>query len=494
MRSIRARMTVSLLTSMLLLLMLGTLLVYISVRSWMITQFDSSLLEKAQALIGMMGDEHGRVSFELHGDFMADFQRANNPEYFQIRTVDGSLFEKSRSLAGESFPWPESAAAAPLVWDQLLPDGRDGRFMFVRSARESGEGEDGESSGEGRGEHGRLVMEAENSQLTSVRIIIARGREGLDKNLKYLLLGSLLFSAVMLLCVGLVIPLVVSKGLRPVVDMANQVKSINPDTLDNRLVSGGIPKELEEIYRNFNELLERIEKAFLREKRMTADMAHELRTPIAELRALADVSLRYPEDSEFTRETLQGALSISRHMGNIVSAMLSLARAEAGIADIEIETTDLVSVVRGEWESAMKSWKGKAIETSLELPESLSISSNPAMLKSIFRNLFENAFHYCPDQGKILCRLDIVDSDASFELENSDDTLCPGDLEEILNPFWRKESSRTDENHLGLGLSLVQALVRVLSGTIQFSLEEGNHFKSRLDLPGNSVQGKNRKV
>jgi two-component system, OmpR family, heavy metal sensor histidine kinase CusS len=486
MRSIKARMTISLLTAMLLLLALGALTVYVSVRSWMLDQFDQALQAKAGALVGMMKNEHGDISFELNEVISPDFRRDNRPEYFQIRTADGKSIGNSRSLNGEGMAWPDSLDSASQIWNLRLPDGRMGRVIFLQVSPES-EREDGGENREDE-EHGHSVSEQGAAGSNTVQIMLARNRKELDKNLRLLLGGALGFSVIMLLGVGFVIPIIVRQGLRPVTNMAGHIQKVDSNTLDQRLSGAGVPQELKTIYSNYNELLERIEEAFLREKRMTADMAHELKTPIAELRALADVSLKHPDDAGFALESLQDVNHVAIQMESIVSAMLTLSRVEAGIEPLDMVTVDLVALIDRQWHVLQDIGRRKSIVAELHLPEAMPIRSNPAMLTSILRNLLENAFEYCPEKGKVSCRLTESDSRAILELQNSNTTLKADDLPRMLKPFWRKQTSRTDDNHSGLGLSLVQALAQALSATIDVSISPDDDIIMRLDIPINPDQ------
>jgi signal transduction histidine kinase len=486
MKSIKARMTISLLSAILLLLALGTVTGYVSVRSWMITQFDQALLEKAHAFVGMMKKEHGDISFELHGDLMPDFRRKNRPEYFQIRTADGEPIGESHSLNGESMDWPKNIDSPPQIWDLRLPDGRNGRVAYIKVAPGI-EQTDGVEEREERGsEHGHETKQQDAAESMTVQIMLARDRNELDNNLNLLLWGALGFSAIILLGVGLVIPVIVRWGLTPVMNMANHIQTVDSDTLNQRLSSAGVPRELQNIYANYNALLQRIEEAFLREKRMTADMAHELRTPIAELRALVDVSLKHPDDAKFALDALQDAHQVAIQMENIVSAMLTLARVEANIESLDTEAADLVALIHKQWHDVQDMGRHKSIEASLELPQTMPIHSNPAMLTCILRNLFENAFEYCPAKGIVDCRLTKTDSLVILELQNSNTTLKAGDLPHMLKPFWRKQESRTDDNHSGLGLSLAHALAKALSATIEVAIESNDDVKIRMYIPVNS--------
>ena len=122
--------------------------------------------------------------------------------------------------------------------------------------------------------------------------------------------------------------LIVRRSLNPLRTLASCTREIGPDNLHLRLPTNGLPTELTPICSCVNDLLDRLDQAFKRERRFTSDVAHELRTPIAELRALAEVASRYPNDPEFARNALRDAVGVAKQMQSLVTTLLALVRSE----------------------------------------------------------------------------------------------------------------------------------------------------------------------
>ena len=123
----------------------------------------------------------------------------------------------------------------------------------------------------------------------------------------------------------------VMSGLSPLRRLADYTATIDSKSLGSRYNTAHLPDELQPVVRRLNELLERLEHAFAREKHLTADMAHELKTPIAEFRSLSEVALKWPDDAGFVNSALADACEISKQMDRIVSVLLALGRCESGI-------------------------------------------------------------------------------------------------------------------------------------------------------------------
>src|SRR5262249_9793902 len=134
------------------------------------------------------------------------------------------------------------------------------------------------------------------------------------------------------------------RGLSPLARLGAQADAIGSESLATRFPVTGVPAELVPIGHRLNDLLARLDSAFERERRFTAAVTHELRTPIAELRSACDVALRWPEES---RASLAEAHEVSIQMGRLVEALLELRRGETGSLSIDLERVDPAELLDG---------------------------------------------------------------------------------------------------------------------------------------------------
>ncbi len=265
---------------------------YAMVKSSLLSEFDHALLEKARTLAGMIEQEERRVELEFAEADMSEFTRTDRPEYFQVWLADGGVIARSDSLSGRGLPLHQRAAHEPVVQAITLPDGRPGRIVSLGfTARPDDELE---------------------SQPRGKRLILSLARDDLALRAA---LASLRFA---LILVGLLATLasagllawLVPVGLRPVEALARDIGGIDERKLSERIDPGGAPAELRPIVQRLNELLGRLHAAFEREKIMTADVAHELRTPLAGLRSTLEVALSRERDQSAYRTALSECLSI----------------------------------------------------------------------------------------------------------------------------------------------------------------------------------------
>src|SRR5262249_5544979 len=146
--------------------------------------------------------------------------------------------------------------------------------------------------------------------------------------------------------------------------------------------------------------LGRLEASFARERRFSANVAHELRTPIAELRSLAEVALRWPDTGNF-----RDVLDIAVQMERMVTNLLSLAGCEAGHEELVVERVDLAQAVREAWRPFESTAAARQLATSFELAPA-NTNGDRAILGAMLANVYSNAVDYTPEGGEIRCVLE----------------------------------------------------------------------------------------
>lgn len=276
---------------------------------------------------------------------------------------------------------------------------------------------------------------------------------------------------------------IVRRGLMPLNRIARKTGELGPEDLTYRFPVQGLPMELRPICARLNDLFERLQAAFDRERRFSANVAHELRTPITVLRTLCEVWLEYGEDEERrqdTRKILQDTLEIAEQMEHLVTALLALVRSESGQCRLSLEKLDLAGSVREAWASFGESAREKNLSCTLDLPKAVPVETDRELIGAILTNLFSNAVAYSPDRGSVRCVLERRDSGFQLDLENSTTDLEAGDLTHLTEPFWRKDPARTDGGHGGLGLALVSAYAGLLKLSFEVDLPQPDLFRVRL--------------
>jgi len=456
-------------------LIAATLLYVERIASTRVTEeFDAALLAEARGLMSLVAiNEKGQVEFEYVPDAMPNFEREEDADYFQIWLHDGKVLPPGRSgslAPGVNLARTDSLSKAPAFRDMALPDGRAGRavqmsFVPVRLVARIG------------------AKVASHPVDYFFVLVVARGRERLDSLIASTRLAVVLGGGAAALVAALLIWLAVTSGLHPLRAISAQVRALDAESLSVRVAAPGAPCELDPIVRQLNALLARLEASFERERRFAGHVAHELRTPIAELRSLAEVGGKWPEDLASTRGFFADVHDIAGRMERVVVDLLLLARCHAGVETAERRPVRLAPLLRA---------CPGADRVEIDVPEDLVADSDPGKLSLILANLLENALAYATPGGAVRCAAGAKGPRFHIEISNPSEPLSEADLLSITEPFWRKDRARSPEGHSGLGLSLVTALADLIGLEVSFRHEKGL-FLARIRGPL-STNGEEPKV
>jgi len=432
--------------------------------------FDVALLAEARGLAALTDrDEKGRIAFDYAPEHMPQFEREDRPEYFQFWLDDGTPLPTARSgsLAKDSdLPRMAAAAGEPAFRDVALPDGRAGRAVQFAFGPKSDEDE------------GERVSSGAASSGPGLLLVVAKSRDRLDRLLARLRVAIAAGGGAATLFAALLAWRALASGLRPIDAIASQVRSLDADTLGARIVVSETPRELTPIVHQLNALLARLEASFERERRFAGHVAHELRTPIAELRSLAEVGGRWPEDTASTMRFFGDVQEIAGRMERVVVDLLLLARCHAGVEPAQRSPVRLREVVESTWSDLAA--KRATRDLHVDVPADLVVASDPGKLSLILGNLLDNAISYSPPDGPIRCVASAADRRFVLDIVNPADPLTEDDLRNLAQPFWRKDRARSAETHAGLGLSLVTALAKLLELDTDFRQDPEGMFRVRL--------------
>lgn len=239
---------------------------------------------------------------------------------------------------------------------------------------------------------------------------------------------------------ALVVRAVVRRGLRPLSTLVDRAQRIDASSLQLRFPFDDMPAELLPIVLRLNDLLARMESSFARERRFSADVAHELRTPIAELRTLAEVALKWPDDN---RHALQDALAIALQMESIATGLLTLARCEGSLLPMHPENVSLGALFREVYQPLEAKARAKELTVSLDVPSDAYWLTDRVMLRSIFHNLLFNAVDHSQPASAIKARMERNGAGERLWISNTNTGLSPQDLPHLFDRFWQKESARS---------------------------------------------------
>lgn len=462
MSSIRRQLTRNLLAATLLLLGGGLLAVYLLAREMVFEQFDATLRAKAFAISTLTRVGAGGVSVDFTDRFLRGFDADKPRDFFQLWDEQGRTLARSESLKKRGdLPRRFGKVQKPERWNFPLPTGRPGRAVGFAFKPRTDETRASDSA-------------------PAVWLVVATDREDLEEVL-WGLLGLSAGCAVLLIAATLwLIPRVLRSGLRPLDQLGDQAARINAESLAARFPTGEFPVELQPIAGRLNELLARLEQSFERERRFSADLAHELRTPIAELRSAAECALKWPDarDPATDRDTLV----IAQQMEALVARMLALTRGEQTQIAVAAEPVALEPLVREVW----RTFAARAAERRLAVSFALApliANADAALLRSVVTNLCDNAADYAPSDGEVRFSLEDQDGRVSLQVANPAPDLEAGDVDRLFDRFWRKEAARSDHGHVGLGLALARAFAAAMGWALTARLDERGWLVLSLTSP-----------
>ena len=262
-------------------------------------------------------------------------------------------------------------------------------------------------------------------------------------------------------------------GLRPLRRMSEVAASVSASSLTTRLPQREMPAELAELSQAFNAMLGRLDDAFQRLSAFSADIAHELRTPLSNLLTHTQVTLTRPRDLEAYREALLGNLEELQWMAQMVNDMLYLAKAEHGLLNPNRERLQLSDEVDALLEFFLP--LAEEAQVALSREGEAVLEGDRHMLRRALSNLLDNALRFTPAQGQVSVRLELSAQRVGIRIENNGQTIPADVLPKLFDRFYRADPARHEgsSEHAGLGLAITQSIIRAHGGTIRCESREG---------------------
>lgn len=471
MRTLRARLLLGTAMGTGFILSACALILYMTVRAELWTEFDESLATKARSLAALVEQDGEEVELELDEDSLPEYKPAVHCEYFQLWKPDGEVLARSPSLGESDLHRCGGRSDHPTYASVAFPNGRRGRIAQITFMP--------------RQEPNAAIGQA-GSGTAEMTLAVARETLHVDGTLARLRLLLVCGSAGAILVSVLVLSSFVRRGLEPLGRVAAEIAAIGESDLSYRLRSSDVPAELAPIVTRLNDLLARLETAFARERAFTADVAHELRTPLAGLLATLEVSLMKSREAKEYRAAAERSLAVAQQMQRMIENLLELARADAGQLDLAKECIDLVALLEDCWSQFAERAAERQLNVTWELAEACSITTDCTKARLVLNNILDNAVTYTDTGGQVTITLRQENGQVTVLVANTGSAIAEADVERVFDRFWRGDAARaTDRNErrYGLGLPLCQRLAALLRGSITVSMARGGVFAVRVVLP-----------
>jgi two-component system heavy metal sensor histidine kinase CusS len=467
-RSLRLRLLLGTSIASALILTLLGFSVYAFMWHRLLAEFDATQITKARTIAAMVELNDATISFDADLEQMPEFSAKRNAEYFEIWLSDGKVLARSPSLGTGDLPKSpgEMNPSGHLI---QLPDGHHGRLIALSFAVHA--------------EHEDEVQTAPSSRQTATVVLAARPMDvnrALD-DLSWLL--SVLCAAAVVLC-GAVLYRIVGRAVAPVNQLAGEIESLRETDLNRRMDPQKVPTELSPVVEKLNGLFSRLDESFARERAFTADVAHELRTPLAGIQTTLEVCRSRPRESAEYESTIDECRAMTDRLQAMIENLLLLARADAGQLPIRNQQIDLHHVMQESWLPLMPRIAGKKVDVRSANTGDCLADIDVDKTRIILRNLLDNAVTYVNEGGSIRWSIDRRESKIEITVTNTGSHVDTADAIKLFDRFWRGDPSRTDTGvHCGLGLSLCQRLIALMNGRIHVTTSTGGDFRVTVELP-----------
>jgi heavy metal sensor kinase len=279
------------------------------------------------------------------------------------------------------------------------------------------------------------------------------------------------------------------RALEPVATITAMAARIGADDLHARLALGLPDDELGRLANTFDAMLGRIDSAFERQRRFTADAAHELRTPLSLLKSQVDLALSRPRTTEEYQDALRAIESDLGRMTGLVSTLLSLARTDNGKLTLDLAEVDLAMIVR----PVLEQYRPLAAEAQITLIDESKTSvleADEDLLIQIFVNLLDNALAHTPAGGTIKVGCDTRSTGVRIWVEDNGIGISAEHRQHVFEPFYRVDAGRSrDRGGAGLGLAICKAIVEAHGGDISImsQIDRGTQFEIVLPKNHNEI-------
>ena len=275
----------------------------------------------------------------------------------------------------------------------------------------------------------------------------------------------------------------VSRALGGLRRLSSGADRIGPETADRRLATEGVDREVRPLVDALNRALARLVEAYERQKRFTADAAHELRTPLSSLRAHCEVTLRRPRQAAQLREALESAHRAALQLGDLVGSLLALSRLEAGRETVDRGPLDLAEVAKEAVRLNAAAAATKGVALAVELSEPLPAAGHHGLLVECISNLVENAVRYTPAGGSVRVEGAWAPS-PRIVVEDTGVGIPEEDQARIFDRFYRVDKARARaQGGTGLGLAIAREIARLHGGEVTVRSQPGRGSRFEVTLP-----------
>jgi two-component system heavy metal sensor histidine kinase CusS len=420
-----------------------------------------------------------------------------NDQYLEkkINTLESLLRDPSRQMATVRWEVEEESLTSPSVRVLSRVATDDGRLLLETSgmAQELPSNLPTQQQADRKGTNIRTPAGKEFRVLTSrVEASASNGFQlqvAIDLDYEQRLLKSYLDQLWLVLGIGLLAAVFIGfriarSGIAPLQSMTETVKRVRSSTLSERVALAGMPSELSILAETFNEMLERLEEAFARLSRFSSDLAHELRTPIGNIRGELEVALNRARPPREYREVVQSSLEECEKLSRLIDRLLFLARSEHPETQIYREVLNIDQELRTVIDFYEAAASERGVHLEVQAPNGLMASIDRTLFQLAIGNLVDNALRHTPANGTVRAAANVESGSLIVHVTDTGVGIASEHLPYVFERFYRADPARSHNGGgAGLGLALVQTIARLHKGNAFIDSTSGAGTDVTLTFP-----------
>ncbi|MEW5746424.1 MAG: ATP-binding protein [Nitrospirota bacterium] len=449
-RSFRLRLTLIYTAAVLFMFSLFAGIIYVKNRSDVLDGVDQELMKEVQTELLPYATRHvagpNRELIKFDGD-----------EYYQIINSDGNIIISN--LKERNYHWPLN--------ERLMRLAFDGSHHYDTVLH--------------RGERFRILYHPVDKKYI-LRVGLSLTHEENEAN-HLLQLYMVFFPAVMVVTAAMSWFLA-GRALSPVVTITSLAERIIKGAEGERINIGVKGREIDDLVRLFNTMLETLQHNLDAQRRFTSNVSHELRSPLTSLRGTIEVALRKKRPPEEYEDLLRSTLADTVRLSRIIDSLLFLSRADNNILEFRRQWLDVSQLLS----SIVDRYRERAAAGNLSIIENygehLEINADSDMLEQAFANLIENALKYTPPGGAITISTERENSGVKVTVSDTGAGIPEAAIPHIFERFYRVDRDRSrKQGGTGLGLAITQWIVSAHRGSISVKSREGEGSDFIVILP-----------
>jgi heavy metal sensor kinase len=434
--------------------------VYLLLRQSLYRNLDESMLNQANVLLDIVQYEGDRLFLPSE---VSEMGRSQDEDFVRLFDASGNLLRFDNSAALEQVPVDAEVVANTLQGESI-----------TRSVK--------------IGEKDDLMRVITLPIIRDEEIVgvleVGQSEEDVSDTLTSLLYVMMLAYPLALLAASFDGVFLAGQALSPIDNITRTARQISADDLHQRLNLSLPDDEVGRLARTFDEMIARLDDAFQRQRRFTADASHELRTPLTIIKGQIEVALQRDREPEAYRQVLQGINVEVDRLIRLTSSLLTLTRADTGQILLRFEDVAVAEVVTGAFEQIRPTASEKGLECQLDPGPPVMIRGDQDLLLQLMLNLSDNAIRYTPSGGQVALGWRVNKDQVQLWVQDTGIGISQEHLPYLFDRFYRVDKARSRaEGGVGLGLAISHWIAEAHQGSIHVESAPGKGSTFTVLLP-----------